>query len=293
LPWIPHYILWMNAPEPQVLNLGPLQIALGIECQVSSEHSIHFPETVLLFVDKGQLHFRRPTGDILVAADSFCLIRKHSFLAAYKTWTEAEGGFKMAAFVFEPDLVAEALKSAPFSREAHRNPGDLLVFEPHPAMVGFFRSLEPYFGSEAQLDRSQVLIKTQEALLSLARLQVDVFRFFQPQLPGTPVDLRQFLADHLTHRLTIAELARKSGRSLSTFNRDFKDQLGGSPHRWIKEQRLRLAHRILTQTDRKPSEIFLDLGFEDLPHFSRSFKDFFGVSPSTVSRPQALTQIGK
>ena len=235
----------MDQPEMRMLNLGPLEIAMGVECQDCSEHSLHFPRTVLLFVDKGQFHFRHAGGERVVAADSFCLIRKHTILPAYKTWTESEGAFKMAAFAFQPEFVAEALRSLPYPAGPHTEPGDLLVLEPHPALVGLFRSLEPYFASDLELDRSQVLLKTQEALVSLARLQVNVQRFFQTQPPGSPPELRRLLAEHLTENLTLEELARLAGRSLSSFNRDFKEQFGSSPHRWIKQQRLKLAHQIL------------------------------------------------
>ena len=283
----------MPESEVKLLNLGPIQIAMGAECRDRSEHSLHFPKNVLIFIDSGQLHLRGSGQEVVVTADSFCLLRKHATIPAFKTWTEKEGFFRMAAFAFEPEFVREALQRIPYPATPRTELQDYMVLASHPSLEGLFRSLEPYFSSNSEIDRSQVLLKTQEALVSLARLDVNVHRFFQPDTPGGSAELSSFMAEHLTDNLSLDELARKSGRSLSTFHRDFKMQFGSSPHRWIKEQRLRLAYRILTQTDRKASEIFLDLGFEDLSHFSRSFKAFFGINPSQTGSRSQLTQIGK
>lgn len=76
--------------------------------------------------------------------------------------------------------------------------------------------------------------------------------------------------------------ARQSGRSLSTFNRDFKMIFGETPHRWIRKKRLEKARELLTTTTKKVSEVYLEVGFEDLAHFSKSFKKEFGVNPSEV-----------
>ncbi|WP_310588036.1 helix-turn-helix domain-containing protein [Runella sp. SP2] len=36
----------------------------------------------------------------------------------------------------------------------------------------------------------------------------------------------------------------------------------------------------MEKSNKKPSEIYLDLGFEDLSHFSFAFEKQFGVAPS-------------
>jgi AraC-like DNA-binding protein len=74
-----------------------------------------------------------------------------------------------------------------------------------------------------------------------------------------------------------------SGRSIATFHREFKRTFNTSPHQWIKERRLLKAKELLTLTNRKPSDIYIELGFEDLAHFSRSFKKHFGKNPSKVT----------
>lgn len=82
--------------------------------------------------------------------------------------------------------------------------------------------------------------------------------------------------------ITLEKFAEMSGRSLSTFNRDFRKIFQMSPHKWIKQKRLELARKLLISTSKKASDVYLEVGFEDLAHFSRSFKSYFGLNPSEV-----------
>ncbi|HYB13418.1 MAG TPA: AraC family transcriptional regulator [Myxococcota bacterium] len=80
-----------------------------------------------------------------------------------------------------------------------------------------------------------------------------------------------------THRL--ADLARIAGLSPYHFLRTFKGVTGVTPHQWLLRARLREAAQQLA-TGRAPvTKIALDIGFEDLSNFIRSFRAEFGISP--------------
>jgi len=78
---------------------------------------------------------------------------------------------------------------------------------------------------------------------------------------------------------TLTELARIAGLSRYHFLRTFKCLTGITPHQWLLRARLRDAAQRL-RTGRDPvTEIALDVGFDDLSNFIRSFRAEFGVSP--------------
>jgi len=58
-----------------------------------------------------------------------------------------------------------------------------------------------------------------------------------------------------------------TGRSLSAFKRDFKAIFNETPGRWLIQKRLQEAYFLIDKKNKKASEIYLDLGFEDLSHF--------------------------
>ena len=86
------------------------------------------------------------------------------------------------------------------------------------------------------------------------------------------------------YNFSLKDFAEMSGRSLSTFNREFRALFNEPPHRWIMKQRLNKARELLVLTEKRPSEIYLELGFEDLAHFSRSFKKEFGKTPTEIKK---------
>ena len=80
----------------------------------------------------------------------------------------------------------------------------------------------------------------------------------------------------------LERFAYLSGRSLAGFKRDFEKIFNSSPSRWLQQKRLQEAHYLVKEKGKSASDVYLDLGFEDLSHFSFSFKKTYGVSPSKL-----------
>lgn len=78
---------------------------------------------------------------------------------------------------------------------------------------------------------------------------------------------------------TVAELARSAGLSRYHFLRTFKRVTGVTPHQWVLRARLRHAAERLVTTCDPVTDIALEIGFQDLSNFIRSFRAEFGVSP--------------
>ena len=78
---------------------------------------------------------------------------------------------------------------------------------------------------------------------------------------------------------TVAGLARMAKLSPYHFLRSFKAVTGVTPHQWLLRARLRAAAEKLAATKAPVTEIALDVGFEDLSNFTRTFRAEFGASP--------------
>jgi AraC-like DNA-binding protein len=82
--------------------------------------------------------------------------------------------------------------------------------------------------------------------------------------------------------LPLEKFGYLTGRSLSTFNRDFRKTFSSTPQKWLTKKRLELAHYQITEHSKKPVDVYLEVGFEDLSHFSFAFKKQFGYIPTTL-----------
>jgi AraC-like DNA-binding protein len=84
------------------------------------------------------------------------------------------------------------------------------------------------------------------------------------------------------YNLPLERFAYLTGRSLTTFKSDFKRIFQTTPGRWLTEKRINLAHYKLTNSKQKATDVYLSVGFENLSHFSTTFKKAFGVSPRNI-----------
>ena len=78
-------------------------------------------------------------------------------------------------------------------------------------------------------------------------------------------------------------MAHYTGRSLTAFKQEFAKTFDTTPSRWIVRQRLSEARRLMTTDNRKASDVYLEVGFKSLSHFSTAFKREFGIAPSELA----------
>jgi transcriptional regulator GlxA family with amidase domain len=83
---------------------------------------------------------------------------------------------------------------------------------------------------------------------------------------------------HVYSRLSIEKLARLANLSLSSFKREFRRVFNDSPAHYLKHKKLERARQLLEKTDRQINKIAFECGFEDFPHFCRSFVRHAGLS---------------
>src|SRR5258708_34654909 len=79
-------------------------------------------------------------------------------------------------------------------------------------------------------------------------------------------------------------LAAERGYSRSHFLRTFRAVMGCSPHRWLTRLRVEQAKTILREQSISLIDIALDCGFSSHAHFSNTFRQIVGVTPSDDRR---------
>lgn len=156
----------------------------------------------------------------------------------------------------------------------------------------FIQSLLPYFGVKTPFLNELLRLKFQELLLHL--LEIDAAGHPANQLrallwhiyQGQKADLGYLMNTYLLKPLSMAELARLSGRSLSAFKRDFEEHFRTSPGHWIRRKRLEHAQFLLRNTDKNVSEVSLEIGYESVSHFIKAYKRQYGFTPKHSVRPK-------
>ena len=97
--------------------------------------------------------------------------------------------------------------------------------------------------------------------------------------------LCRHLDNHFSESLRLDDLARLSGLQKNYLCRAFKAHTGQTLLHYIIHQRLGQTLMLLRQTDRSILEIALESGFNDLPHFNRTFRREVGQTPREYRNP--------
>ncbi len=84
---------------------------------------------------------------------------------------------------------------------------------------------------------------------------------------------------NLENPIKVALLAKQSNISTRQLERLFKRYVSETPGRYYLELRLSRARNLLTQTEMSIINVALASGFSSAAHFSKNYKQRFGVSP--------------
>nr|WP_180203000.1 AraC family transcriptional regulator [Pseudomonas sp. SbOxS1]NYU02583.1 helix-turn-helix transcriptional regulator [Pseudomonas sp. SbOxS1] len=90
---------------------------------------------------------------------------------------------------------------------------------------------------------------------------------------------KQVMRENLDCGIRISVVAKECSLSRSHFSRAFKKATGHSPRDWFQLARLTRAQELLEQTDFSISQVALECGFADQPHFTKIFSRSFGMPP--------------
>lgn len=103
-----------------------------------------------------------------------------------------------------------------------------------------------------------------------------------------------FIETHLGEEISIDSLAKIAARSPFYYQRLFHRLVKKPVAEYIKLRRLAKATEALLQKDQRILDVALSLGFSSHEHFTRRFKDSFGMTPEEYrSNPQTLSRMTK
>ncbi|MBD2756978.1 helix-turn-helix transcriptional regulator [Spirosoma validum] len=247
-------------------------------------NEVFFEEHAVIVVLEGEKKFSSPTQELHVHKGDILFFQR----GCYSMNESIDNSYRSLVFFVNEKLLKEFVSQhlTLFQTASATLPTDLiLAFSSSPAFTTFINSLLPYFGAKTPFLNELLRLKFQELLLHL--LELDTLRQLRAILwhiyQGQKIDLDYLMSTYLLKPLSMNELARLSGRSLSAFKRDFEEHFHTSPGHWIRRKRLEHAHFLLRNTDKNVSEVSLEIGYESVSHFIKAYKQQYGFTPKRVN----------
>ncbi len=240
----------------------------------------------LVHVLSGQKTWRTPQGSWTVSSGQTLYIKKGA--AIVEQFFDDE--FCMLGFFISDDFIRNILKevSGKIDFNADQKDSRAAAIEVYndPLLSAYFQSMLTYFNGSPKPSDLLLEIKLKELIINILTTphNPSLAAYFQSLLDAEKPFIRQIMEANFNFNLSLEEFARLCHRSVSSFKRDFKKHYNLSPGKWLLTKRLEYSAHLLKSSESSITQIVFECGFEDLSHFSRAFKEKFGVSPLNFRR---------
>lgn len=260
-----------------------------ISCNQHYADATYSEENRLLVTIRGAVNLTNGRSECIVDKHQMAFLKK-STLIEYQTISdpEVEHMAEFIIFYIGYDLVKEFSIITQLIPSSKADTNGIVVSNMHSNILKFTNSLSTYLEDGSEVDDTLVKIKLLELLYSLKNNHSGLLDLFLDLKKELRPNITMIVEDNFMNPLSINQLARLAGRSLSSFRRDFVSVYNIPPSQWIRERRLKKSREFLLNTNMTVTDICYTLGFENIAHFSRLFKSQFGHSP-TEYRLQLLS----
>jgi AraC-like DNA-binding protein len=258
------------------------QILYSCYAARSREGEQFVPEHTFSYQISGVLTLNDGNNEYTFNPCDLRFIRKNQLLKFLKQ-PPPEGEFKTLSVYLDQETLRRFANEYGYKADKNQGAEGVIGLRPDNLLLGYVNSLMPYEQSAQQPGNEQLMtLKLREAIFILLQtnpqLKDVLFDFSEPG----KIDLEGFMHKNFHFNVQLKRFAYLTGRSLATFKRDFEKIFHNSPSRWLQQRRLQEAHYLIKEKGKAPSAIYLELGFEDLSHFSFAFKKAYGVAPSKI-----------
>jgi len=192
-----------------------------------------------------------------------------------------KGAFKSLLFYFDDSIIEQFLATSKVTEISNKSVPDHLIFGVVPRLKLFAESLLQIYQDRQLRNKNFLDLKILEMLYllnDLAKEQEFANFLFRLTLPKKR-NIKAFMENNFDKPLKIEDYAYLTGRSVSTFRRDFKSFYQTTPQKWLKEKRLAKALTILSKNEISVTELAYEVGYENISYFIKEFKNKVGQSP--------------
>jgi AraC-like DNA-binding protein len=174
--------------------------------------------------------------------------------------------------IFVPDhFISKVVKesAAPVPECVVHDTDTVLHIRLDEVLSAYFPSVLSYFAKEKQPPDNLLEIKFKELIidLMLSPHNAALCSYFKSLCDQRKTSIREVMEANFIYNLKLEEFAYLSGRSLSSFKKDFINTFNCPPGKWLMKRRLELAKYLLELTDKNINELAFETGFENSSHF--------------------------
>lgn len=273
-----------------ILKMNGLSVIESCTHTQNNTGSMFLEDHLLLFVLKGMYTVRYGNQSYTVKKNEMVLLQK-SITVEFEKSGEKDEEYLLDYMMFflKEDLINEFVKMADLKPSYPAALDAVSVKSVNDRLISYIESLKPYFTQPDEISSGLIKIKLLELLFDVADTDENFYFQFLQLKRKERKSITEVIEENIFNPVSLNDLAYLSGRSSSTFKREFKEIYNTSPLHYIRNRRLDKAKELLTHTSFSVTDVCFSTGFENVSHFSKVFKERFGISPSLLKKPLRST----
>ncbi len=244
----------------------------------------YYPYNILTYIEKGTVNITDEKKTYTFTSGMFYIVRKYTQLHYTKTFTKEEKQVKVCAFFIPDYFLRKVVSNIKFDKILKPTDERILELVPTQKLLNITTTIKQAIDYKKNINTVQLEAIILAALKAIVDSNPELAIVFKEFSLAKRADLHLFMNSNYMLKIPLKHLAMLSGRSLSTFRREFALAFCLEPRKWIIKKRLQFAYKQLVETPKMVSDVYLEAGFEDLAHFSKSFKKEYGENPSKIKQ---------
>jgi len=270
----------ITLPDELNLNsLSPIEVYEYQSIQEISKQKILLNKNTFSFLQEGTKEVFFDNSSFAIDNSQFLLMKSGHCLMTEKLSNIAEN-YRSILFFFSNKDVLNFIRKFDLKQTKSSKPYSTYSFDYDVFIKRFTDSLVDISRLSKSIQKNILDAKFEEIMLYL--VEYEGAGFLYSLINNSDDQSQKFIqtieSNQLT-KLTVQELSFLSNMSVSTFKREFEKHFQSSPSKWFQEKRLEHAAFLLKSKSKRPSDIYEEIGYENLSNFTQAFKAKFGVTP--------------
>ncbi|MCT4173062.1 helix-turn-helix transcriptional regulator [Elizabethkingia anophelis] len=266
---------------PDELNIdisSPVQVFDYTSSQEVSRQQIILNQNAFSFLIDGSKEVVFDNSSLSIDNSKFILMRSGHCLMTERL--SDLKNYRSILFFFSDIALSKFIRSIELNKAEPSKHSSVHAFEYNEFITRFISSLSDISKLSDKVRSKLLEFKFHEIMLYLTELHGT--DFIQSLIVNSNDATRKFIhtiESNQLNKLSLKELAFLCNMSISTFKREFEKHYTESPVKWFQNKRLEYARHLLNNTKKSPSEIYFEVGYENLSSFIQAYKLKYGTTP--------------
>lgn len=243
-----------------------------------NKNKVQLSKNVFSFLLNGTKELITQNHTTRIENDKFVIIKAGNCLMSESI--SLSQNYRSMLLFFSDKAVEDFLKKYDYKTNHKQNNDPFIITEYDRVIQNIVKSLVHLQTQPVDFINKMLPLKFEEILLYLVQMKgIDfLLNFVHHQNPSVK-SFVDTMHKNALNNLSIQELSFLCNMSVSTFKRNFDKEFQTSPIRWFQEKRLEHAAYLLQTKKMRASDVYEEIGFENLSSFVQAYKNKFGTTP--------------